>query len=447
MPFNQNIRWKTALSVVVVALSSVTVGMIARGSLGAVAAVAATIVVAVAGGFWVAEQLERPIHAILEWTAKPDGRNPRIASRDEWRNMSDAITSLYASATRRADQAEAERSHLRAVMDTMADGVLVADSSTRIQLANRASHDLFAENGHDPAGRTVLEFTISVPLDATVRKALDTGSTHVVELELVYPQPRQVRAVVSAAGAGADRAVVMVLHDITDRVRLERVRRDFVANVSHELRTPVTGIQTMAENLANGAMEDPSVAQHFLGHIQDSSRRLVALVDDLLDLARAESGQVRSLEKVQVSTTVKSVTSELEHGEKAARLNLISNVPTDLQVLANADSLRQIITNLIDNAIKYSPEGGAIEISAEGTDSFVVLHVADHGIGIPPEDHTRIFERFYRVDRARSREIGGTGLGLSIVKHLTESLGGSVDVDSAPGRGSVFSVRLPRVPV
>jgi two-component system phosphate regulon sensor histidine kinase PhoR len=335
---------------------------------------------------------------------------------------------------------------MRAVMDTMADGVLVADSSTRIQLANRAALAMFRDGGGDPAGRTVLEFTISVPLDATVRKALETGTTNFLELELMYPQQRQVRAVVSAAGTGADRAAVMVLHDITDRVRLERIRRDFVANVSHELRTPVTGILTMAENLANGAMEDPSVARHFLGHILDSSRRLVSLVDDLLALARAESGRALTLERVALANTVIAVVSELEHSDSARRVSISTHVPTDLQVLANADSLRQIITNLLDNAIKYSPEGGAIEVSAEALDSFAVLRVADHGIGIAPEDHARIFERFYRVDRARSREIGGTGLGLSIVKHLIDSLGGTVEVESSPGKGSVFSVRLPRVP-
>jgi two-component system phosphate regulon sensor histidine kinase PhoR len=202
----------------------------------------------------------------------------------------------------------------------------------------------------------------------------------------------------------------------------------------------------MAENLANGAMEDPSVARHFLGHILDSSRRLVSLVDDLLALARAESGRALTLERVALANTVIAVVSELEHSDSARRVSISTHVPTDLQVLANADSLRQIITNLLDNAIKYSPEGGAIEVSAEALDSFAVLRVADHGIGIAPEDHARIFERFYRVDRARSREIGGTGLGLSIVKHLIDSLGGTVEVESSPGKGSVFSVRLPRVP-
>jgi two-component system phosphate regulon sensor histidine kinase PhoR len=446
MQFLHTVRWKMILSVVVVAMSSIVAAAIARDGLGDGAAIVLAMVVAAAGGYWVAAQVEHPVHTLLEWTSHPAGRPPRITGKDEWRNLSDAITTLYAAAVRRGDQAEAERAHLRAVMDTMADGVLVADSSTRIQLANRAALAMFRDGGGDPAGRTVLEFTISVPLDATVRKALETGTTNFLELELMYPQQRQVRAVVSAAGTGADRAAVMVLHDITDRVRLERIRRDFVANVSHELRTPVTGILTMAENLANGAMEDPSVARHFLGHILDSSRRLVSLVDDLLALARAESGRALTLERVALANTVIAVVSELEHSDSARRVSISTHVPTDLQVLANADSLRQIITNLLDNAIKYSPEGGAIEVSAEALDSFAVLRVADHGIGIAPEDHARIFERFYRVDRARSREIGGTGLGLSIVKHLIDSLGGTVEVESSPGKGSVFSVRLPRVP-
>lgn len=445
MPSLHTIRWKIVLGVTAVALSSVAVAAITRDFAGPTGALVIALVVAAAGAYWVADQVERPVQAMLEWTSNPEGRHPRIAGRDEWRELSDAVTMLYRLATRRADEAEAERAHLRAVMDTMADAVLVADSSTRIQLANRASLDLFSDGGPDPVGRTVIEFTISVPLDATVREALEDGATHFLEMELVYPQARQVRAVISAAGDGAERAAVMVLHDITDRVRLERVRRDFVANVSHELRTPVSGIQTMAENLANGAMEDPSVARHFLAHILDSSHRLVALVDDLLDLARAESGQAVVLERVSVAPFAVAVASELEHGEKARGLRISTDVPANLQVLANANSLRQILSNLLDNAIKYSPEGGAITLSAEASGAFAVIRIADHGVGIAPEDHARIFERFYRVDRARSREIGGTGLGLSIVKHLAESLGGSVEVDSSIGRGSVFSVRLPRV--
>jgi two-component system phosphate regulon sensor histidine kinase PhoR len=300
-------------------------------------------------------------------------------------------------------------------------------------------------------GRTVIECTMSAALDDAVRAALqggdaaEDGEASTADLDLLYPRPRRIRAVVSASGEGEDRAAVVVLQDQTRAYRLDLVRRDFVANVSHELRTPVTGIQTLAENLLEGAMDDPHIAREFLEHILHSAHRLVALVDDLLGLARAESKPTVVRAPVAVAPVARAVVAALDHAITEKRLDVGVDVPEDTMVWADPESLRQILSNLVDNAVKYTPEGGTVDVSAgrAGEGGLVDLRVSDTGIGIPTEHQDRVFERFYRVDRARSREVGGTGLGLSIVKHLVESMGGSVALASTPGHGSTFTVTLP----
>ena len=441
-----SIRWSVFTSAVVLSLGTAGAAVAANRAMGPLAAFVIAALIGVAGGWWISARVGAPLEAILEWSRRPSGRRPRVASRDEWQDLAESLFELLSSANDRASGAEAERAHLQAVMDTMADGVLVVDPSARVQMTNKAAQGLFADCGPGATGRTVIECTMSAPLDAAIHRALETGATENTDLELVFPSPRQIRAVVSAAGEGASRAAVAVLHDITDRVHLERVRKDFVANVSHELRTPVSGIQTMAENLLGGALEDPTVARHFLKHILDSTKRLVALLSDLLVLARAESGQPLALEAVDVSVIASEVAHELEHLSEAKALQISVMVPDTLRAFATAEGIRQIITNLVDNAIKYSPPGQSVEVSGNEAGAFVEIRVADHGMGIASEHQARIFERFYRVDRARSRVLGGTGLGLSIVKHLAETLGGGVEVDSTPGRGSIFTVRLPSAP-
>jgi two-component system phosphate regulon sensor histidine kinase PhoR len=433
-------------SVLALTLAAAGAALIADLAMGLYGAIAVVAVVGIAGAWWVSARVGAPLEALLEWSRRPSARGPRVASRDEWKDLAETFSGLLSSANERAERAESERAHLQAVMDTMADGVLVVDRAARVQMVNRAARGLFEECGPDSSGRTVIECTMSAPLDAAIHRALDSGATHYTDIELLFPNPRQIRAVVSAAGEGPSQAAVAVLHDITDRVHLERVRKDFVANVSHELRTPVSGIQTMAENLLDGALDDPTVARHFLKHILDSTRRLVALLGDLLVLARAESGQPLSFEAVDVSSIASEVANELEHLREAKDIRILVTVPHMLRAFATPEAVRQIITNLVENAVKYSPSGGAVEVSGRESGGFVEVRVTDHGIGIPPEHQTRIFERFYRVDRARSRELGGTGLGLSIVKHLAETAGGGVEVDSTPGRGSVFTVRLPVAP-
>ena len=238
--------------------------------------------------------------------------------------------------------------------------------------------------------------------------------------------------------------VVIVLYDITHQRKLEQVRRDFVANVSHELRTPVTSIRAMAETLSDAGMEDPEMAADFLQTIIGESERLTALLDDLLQLSRIESGRhLLVLEEVDLCAEIRHVAERVIAPITAKQQQLLLDLPASLWLVSDRHALIQVMVNLIDNARKYSPEGGTITVSLVELAARVQLQVTDTGIGIPAGDLQRIFERFYRVDKGRSRAQQGTGLGLAIVKHLLELLDGSIRVRSEVGVGSCFTVELP----
>ena len=234
-----------------------------------------------------------------------------------------------------------------------------------------------------------------------------------------------------------------MLHDVTDLRRLERMRRDFVSNVSHELKTPLTAIQAYADTLSDGAVDDPGHNRVFLGRIIEQSQRLETLIQDLLRLARIESQQAVELTPISLADAVADCIRDLEPVAQAKQLPLEVNSEAGVIVLAEAGDLRQLIENLLDNAIKYTPAGGRVNVLVRREDRWGILEVADTGIGIAREDQQRIFERFYRVDRARARSVGGTGLGLSIVKHVVQQFRGDIAVSSELGKGTRFIVRIP----
>ncbi len=245
---------------------------------------------------------------------------------------------------------------------------------------------------------------------------------------------------------GVADGAVLVFHDITDIRRLETIRRDFVANVSHELRTPLANIKGYGETLLEGAIDDKENAHDFLRIIYSESDRLAKLVDDLLELARLESGKTDLLLKAcRIDEIYNWVVTGLKIQAMDKSINIQCEIPADLpQVNGDSSAIAQIFLNLIENAIKYNNPGGEVIISAKDLGPFIEISVCDNGIGIPADDLPRIFERFYRVDKARSRELGGTGLGLSIVKHLVQAHGGEVSVQSQLGRGTIFRFTLPK---
>jgi two-component system phosphate regulon sensor histidine kinase PhoR len=436
---------RTAARVAAVGMmTAAAAGVVAREA-GSIAWAAVTAVaVAGVGGWLVAGWSVEPVRRLLAWAAQEDVGYLRFLTGDEWQALARLLFIRRRDAAARAGAAEAALARQNAVFLAMADGAVIVDADGRVVLANAAAAEMFGDPERMAAGRTVLEATTSVPLDDAVRRALATGRSQSRDLDVHILPARKLRAVVSVSGTGEHRAAVVVLHDLTEAARLDAMRRDFVANVSHELRTPVAGILMNAENLLDGALEDPGAARSALRHIIGSAERLAAMVEDLLSLARAETRTDATRLPVAVGLVARAVVADLGGMIAAKGVEVSVEMPDDAIVSGDAESVRQILRNLAENAVKYTEAGGAVEIAAAVEDTRVCVSVADSGIGIPFHHQDRIFERFYRVSSDRSREAGGTGLGLSIVRHLTESMGGSVSLKSEPGRGSTFTVCLPR---
>ncbi len=332
----------------------------------------------------------------------------------------------------------------QALLEATDDAVLLADSQGNLLLSNSVADRLFAlpPSAEEPAPneKKLLAQTLSTELEETYREAVRVHSLVEAEVTLTHPAPRTLHVRVTPA---SDTEYLFVLRDLTELRRLERIRRDFVANVSHELRTPLTSIKAMAETLVDGARTDESVAPRFLQTIIHESDRLVRLSSDLLDLSRVEA---RGIEKqpVELAALVNEVASRLASQAQKAGVHLSNTVRPPLVVPADRDEMAQVLVNLLDNAITYTPRDGSVTLSATETAAAITLSVSDTGIGILSHDIPRLFERFYRADKARSRASGGTGLGLSIVKHIVEGHGGSVGVESEYNRGSTFTITLPK---
>ncbi len=337
-----------------------------------------------------------------------------------------------------------ERARLDAILAAMEDGVLAVDHRGTVILANQSlarSLDL-----REPLGRHYLEVIRQRDVGEVIDSVLRTGERRAVEVELLHL--RRVFALTGVPFPGAEGTppgVVLTFHDATERRRLDRIRRDFVANASHELRTPLTSIRGFVEALEDGAVNEAETAQRFLGKIRVHADRMAALVEDLLELSRLESGErPPHWEQVMPADVVEDVVvsfSGLAGRKEIALKRADGGAPP---VVTDADRLRRILENLVENAVKYTPAGGRVEVRSDpGPDGGVVMEVKDDGPGIGAEHLPRIFERFYRVDKARSRELGGTGLGLAIVKHLAEGMGAFVSVESELGRGTSFRVTLP----
>jgi two-component system, OmpR family, sensor histidine kinase SenX3 len=318
------------------------------------------------------------------------------------------------------------------VLSTMADGILLMGADGRVVYANGALGGLL------PSAATSLEALLPLALRTAIVESRRDGGPASIVLETGVPT-RWLRATIAPAEEGA---TLVVIRDVTEQHRLEAVRRDFVANASHELKTPAATIQATAETLRQAAEDDPPAVARFASQLEREAVRLSRIVADLLDLSRLESGSALD-DLVSLGATARDETQRLEEAANRAGVSIRIATDGDRPVRGSQQDLALLVRNLIDNAVRASHEGGSVtvEVSSEGDD--VVLRVRDTGIGIPSRDIPRIFERFYRVDRARSRETGGTGLGLAIVKHIVENHGGRVEVESELGSGSTFLVSLP----
>ncbi|MBM4376938.1 MAG: HAMP domain-containing protein [Deltaproteobacteria bacterium] len=337
---------------------------------------------------------------------------------------------------------ERERARLHTVLVAMAEGVVALDELGQVRLANPAARDALGWR-EPPPTKALAELTEFAPLVALAQRGLAGEASH-LELELPANPPRRhfVRVTPLASIGGA----VLVLHDVSEARRVEAMRRDFVANVSHELRTPVSVIEANAETLLAGGLEDRETAVQFLEAIVRSSERLARLISDLLDLSRIEAGHYSlHVEPLPVLEALEGTLDEMALRVEEHGIAVALEGAHDLLVAADGAALEHVLTNLLDNALKYTPRGGHVVLRALAPrDGLVRIEVEDDGPGLAPEHCERVFERFYRADPGRSRDVGGTGLGLSIVKHLVESMSGRVGVIGAPSGGALFWVELPR---
>ena len=338
-----------------------------------------------------------------------------------------------------------ERNLSAAILGSMVEGVAVVDAADRVVFSNLGFAEILGLDLPPRIGSALVESVRQTELIEAVNSVL--RGEPAVRAEIVTGTLRQrfFAATATAVRGGEKSGAVLVLHDITDLRRLERVRRDFIANVSHEFKTPLTAIQGFAETLLAGAVEDPLNRGRFLGIILEHARRLARLTDDLLKLSKMDADRLElEVRPVSVSQLVESCLETSQHraAEKNIRIsvNIAENLP---EIAGDRRLLAEVLQNLLDNATQYTPPGGQILVSAETDDGEVIFTVSDTGIGIPQADQPRIFERFYRVDAARSREVGGTGLGLAIAKHLVEVHGGRIWVESEVGQGSQFHFSVP----
>jgi len=342
---------------------------------------------------------------------------------------------------------QADRDRLAGILEGLGDGLLVLSPEGQILLVNAAAREMLGL-GEEARGRTLSEVVESTALhDAIGELKVSSRSTDVREIEIAGPLLRRF-LLRGSPMPGDERGSVFTIRDVTDLRQLETVRRDFVANVSHELRTPVTAIRGATETLLAGAIDDAAATARFVEIIDRNSRRLVRLVEDLLDLSRIESRELKlPLEPLDAREVAVHAVSLIERAAEERGVDLEVKVPRELpRTRANRRALEQVLSNLLDNAVKYAGPGAVVTVNAEVKGDRVRIRVDDTGPGIEKHHLPRLFERFYRVDAGRSREMGGTGLGLAIVKHLVEAMGGRISVKSAPGRGASFRFTLPQAP-
>lgn len=414
--------------------------------------------IAVGLSIWLARSLTKPLSDMATAARQLAGGNYSVriqtSSRDEVGLLAATLNHMTDELRSKIEELSEDRAQLLAMLTSMVEGVMVLDYKGRILQVNPALERMFGVTRAETRGRPSLEVFGHSELNALVSSVLATRTGQKDEI-ILTPSGRCLDVEASVAGGEQDNeaCAVLVFHDITELRRLENIRKDFVANVSHELRTPLTSIKGYVEALLDGGKDDPETSVRFLEIILKQSDRLNLILEDLLQLSKIESGQLQfKKEPLHIGSVIERTIAMIKPLAEKKQHRLRSQVAADLPLISgDEERLVQVLANLLDNAIKYTPEGGQITVAArrispsraEAPRTSIELTVTDTGIGIPEQDRPRVFERFYRVDKARSRELGGTGLGLAIVRHIVEGHGGQVWVEGNMPTGSRFVVRLP----
>lgn len=419
-----------------------------------------------------AGRITRPIEEMAEQTRQVvEGKPlPRLGVRtgDEIEVLAGAMDTMAQAVRRKIEELSEERTRLSAILAAMTDGVIAVDGAGSVLLVNRKAGEILGLDPLTAIGRPISELLRQESILRILDDAIKAGRENSAEVEhdgrtvLLQVAPTRLPGETEKGTASA----VLVLQNVTEVRRLERIRSDFVANASHELRTPLTSILGYVEALRDGAIRDPVQAERFLEVISRHARALSNLVADLLTLSRIESGAgAPAIAAVELAPVLREAADLIAPIAREKDQEIVLEEASDVQVLTDPNRLLDVLVNLVDNAVKYSPRGTRIEIRAvpgkpalpparetltviepAGDGPWVTVSISDRGIGIPPSDLPRVFERFYRVDKARSRDQGGTGLGLSIVKHMVEVLKGGLVISSTPNQGTTVAVVLPKNP-
>jgi two-component system phosphate regulon sensor histidine kinase PhoR len=411
--------------------------------------VGAVFLCVLALSYWILGHILQPLNSLAEAAAALAAgdyqRRVYVANRDELGALAQSFNRMSQEWGARLTRLSQSHDRHATALGGMIEGVIALDSRQRIVLANRAAGRLFDFRPAAVEGRPLLEIVRSHALDQAVSAAIVNRAAQRLEIGRDGSDKLTTDVHVTPLPGDPCPGVVLVMQDTSELRRLESLRRDFIANVSHELKTPLSSIKACAETLRGGAVDDSQAAQRFLARIEEESDRLHRLILDMLSLARIESGQEAfEIAPIDVARAAAACVDGYRQAAdaKQIRLAVAPGLPA-CRVRADEEGLREILDNLVDNAIKYTPAGGAVTLRWQCGENSATIEVQDTGIGIGEVDRRRVFERFYRVDKARSRELGGTGLGLAIVKHLVQSFGGKVSVESEPGQGSTFRCEVP----
>ncbi len=397
-----------------------------------------------------AQEITRPISKIIHISRKFSNGDFKykilLDSKDELGELAATLNKMAKDMEGKINQIEVQNQHLRAILENMAEGIIVTDEHGYVVSINPTIEKIFGVAKQDTEGRLFLESIRNSDIADIINAVLKNGDFTSQEISLVWPVQKILHINVAPIfEKGTASGCLTVIHDITAIRRLETMRKDFIANVSHELKTPLTSIKGFVETLLEGALEDKENNRHFLQIIQDHINRLDRLTKDLLDLSCLESQQAKlEKEKINVKLLTDEILTRFKPQAEKKFIGPENTLPADLFITADKDKISQVLTNLIDNAIKFNREKGFVKIYSQNLNDKIKIIIEDSGPGIPSKDMPRLFERFYRVDKARSRELGGTGLGLSIVKHIVDLHGGTAGVESIEGLGSKFFFILPK---
>ncbi|MCA9601098.1 MAG: ATP-binding protein [Polyangiales bacterium] len=428
----------SALAIVMTALAVGSSGATGAGPLALVA-----IIASIGQALALLRLIHRPVADLTRMAkalAAGDAHaRTAVAAGDEFGQLAGVLNVVAAEQGKRLASMRTEEERLRTVLDGMVEAVFVTDGGGEIVLANRASLALVHA---DPVGRKAVEVIESPALREALWAGLRGEASSVSVDTAIGKEERSLSAQVSPLPEHA--GVVVVIHDVTELKRVERIRRDFVANASHELRTPLTAIRGFSETLKEGALDNREMAGRFVDKILTHSLRLQRLADDLIALSRAETpSEMLENEPIDLREALHEVVASFEAQASLKHIAISEEYPSEpVEVSANRWALEHVCMNLVDNAIKYTQDGGRVTVRFRKQGAGAVIEVSDNGAGIPREHQDRIFERFYRVDGGRSRDRGGTGLGLAIVKHLTQRMGAEIRVESETGKGTTFILTL-----